>query len=66
MCLSMAALVTFYSYNLLSLVLEDHARRGMRQLHFRDMAHDILGIVITSFIYILQSVQQTTIKSIRT
>ncbi|XP_017234512.1 GABA transporter 1-like [Daucus carota subsp. sativus] len=42
-CLSMAALVTFYSYNLLSLVLEDHARRGMRQLHFRDMAHDILG-----------------------
>lgn len=42
-CLSMAALVTFYSYNLLSLVLEDHARRGKRQLHFRDMAHDILG-----------------------
>ncbi|KAK1375256.1 hypothetical protein POM88_031452 [Heracleum sosnowskyi] len=34
-CLSLAALVTFYSYNLLSLVLEDHARRGTRQLHFR-------------------------------
>ncbi|KAL1829630.1 hypothetical protein DCAR_0208974 [Daucus carota subsp. sativus] len=42
-CLSLSALVTFYSYNLLSLVLEDHARRGTRQLHFRAMANDILG-----------------------
>ncbi|KAL8113120.1 GABA transporter 1-like [Apium graveolens] len=42
-CLSLAALVTFYSYNLLSLVLEDQDRRGKRQLHFRAMANDILG-----------------------
>ncbi|KAH0761338.1 hypothetical protein KY290_017411 [Solanum tuberosum] len=42
-CLSMAALVTFYSYNLLSLVLEHHAMLGKRQLRFRDMARDILG-----------------------
>lgn len=41
--LTMAALVTFYSYNLLSLVLEHHAHLGKRQLRFRDMAHDILG-----------------------
>ncbi|XP_075643593.1 GABA transporter 1-like isoform X2 [Castanea sativa] len=35
--------VTFYSYNLLSLVLEHHAQLGQRQLRFRDMARDILG-----------------------
>ena len=39
----MAALVTFYSYNLLSVVLEHHAHLGQRQLRFRDMARDILG-----------------------
>ncbi|KAG5529550.1 hypothetical protein RHGRI_030071 [Rhododendron griersonianum] len=43
MCLTLGGLVTFYSYNLLSLVLEHHAQLGKRQLRFRDMAHDILG-----------------------
>ncbi|CAL1367039.1 unnamed protein product [Linum trigynum] len=38
-----AAVVTFYSYNLLSLVLEHHAAMGRRQLRFRDMANQILG-----------------------
>ncbi|MQM15824.1 hypothetical protein Taro_048777 [Colocasia esculenta] len=42
-CLAVGAVVTFYSYNLLSLVLEHHAQLGRRQLRFRDMAHDILG-----------------------
>ncbi|KAF8403211.1 hypothetical protein HHK36_011310 [Tetracentron sinense] len=42
-CLTMGALVTFYSYNLLSLVLEHHEQLGHRQLRFRDMATDILG-----------------------
>ncbi|XP_072999530.1 GABA transporter 1 [Typha latifolia] len=42
-CLVIGALVTFYSYNLLSLVLEHHAHLGRRQLRFRDMANDILG-----------------------
>ncbi|KAK9690128.1 hypothetical protein RND81_09G106800 [Saponaria officinalis] len=37
------AFVTFYSYNLLSLVLEHNAQLGRRHLRFRDMAHDILG-----------------------
>ncbi|PWA37538.1 transmembrane amino acid transporter family protein [Artemisia annua] len=37
------AIVTFYSYNLLSLVLEHHAELGHRHLRFRDMAYDILG-----------------------
>ncbi|XVF69084.1 hypothetical protein PTKIN_Ptkin11bG0052200 [Pterospermum kingtungense] len=43
LCLVIAALVTFYSYNLLSLVLEHHAHLGRRHLRFRDMANDILG-----------------------
>ncbi|KAL6130297.1 hypothetical protein ACLB2K_068678 [Fragaria x ananassa] len=42
-CLTVSAMVTFYSYNLLSLVLEHHAHLGQRQLRFRDMARDILG-----------------------
>ncbi|KAK6926665.1 Amino acid transporter, transmembrane domain, partial [Dillenia turbinata] len=41
--LVIGALVTFYSYNLISLVLEQEAQMGHRQLRFRDMAHDILG-----------------------
>ncbi|KAI4322364.1 hypothetical protein L6164_022067 [Bauhinia variegata] len=42
-CLVIGALVSFYSYNLISLVLEHHAQLGHRQLRFRDMARDILG-----------------------
>ncbi|ESW15827.1 hypothetical protein PHAVU_007G105500 [Phaseolus vulgaris] len=41
--LTLAAVITFYSYNLLSVVLEHHAQLGRRQLRFRDMARDILG-----------------------
>lgn len=42
-CLVVGAAVTFYSYNLLSRVLEHHEQQGRRQLRFRDMAADILG-----------------------
>ncbi|KAG8380595.1 hypothetical protein BUALT_Bualt06G0031800 [Buddleja alternifolia] len=42
-CLTTAGLITFYSYNLLSIVLEHYAQLGKRHLRFRDMAHDILG-----------------------
>jgi amino acid permease len=42
-CLCIGAAVTFYSYNLISRVLEHHAQQGRRQLRFRDMANDILG-----------------------
>ncbi|EPS58178.1 hypothetical protein M569_16638, partial [Genlisea aurea] len=42
-CLIGAGLLTFYSYNLLSIVLEHYAQSGRRQLRFRHMAHDILG-----------------------
>jgi len=44
-CLVIAAMVTFYSYYLLSRVLEHQAQLGNRQLRFRDMARDILGII---------------------
>ncbi|KAJ4724953.1 GABA transporter 1 [Melia azedarach] len=43
LCLIIGALVTFYSYNLISLVLEHHAHLGHRHLRFRDMAYHILG-----------------------
>ncbi|XP_040995349.1 GABA transporter 1-like [Juglans microcarpa x Juglans regia] len=43
LCLILLGLVTFYSYNLLSMVLDHHAQLGQRQLRFRDMARDILG-----------------------
>ncbi|CAA7406578.1 unnamed protein product [Spirodela intermedia] len=43
LCLSVGAAVSFYSYTLLSLVLDHHTRLGRRHLRFRDMAHDILG-----------------------
>ncbi|KAK9906292.1 hypothetical protein M0R45_002627 [Rubus argutus] len=42
-CVALAGLVTFYSYNLMSLVLEHQEKLGHRQLRFRDMARDILG-----------------------
>ncbi|KEH43406.1 transmembrane amino acid transporter family protein [Medicago truncatula] len=41
--LVLAGVITFYSYNLLSIVLEHHAQLGRRQFRFRDMARDILG-----------------------
>ncbi|KAL1544085.1 Sodium- and chloride-dependent GABA transporter 1 [Salvia divinorum] len=43
LCLLIGAVVTFYSYNLLSLVLEHNAQLGHRHLRFRDMANHILG-----------------------
>ncbi|KAM5584386.1 GABA transporter 1-like [Rosa sericea] len=42
-CLVIGASVTFYSYNLISLVLEHYAQLGHRHFRFRDLAHDILG-----------------------
>ena len=44
-CLIVGAAVTFYSYNLISLVLERLESKGNRHLRFRDMAKDILGIL---------------------
>jgi amino acid permease len=43
LCLIVGAAVTFYSYNLISVVLEHRELEGNRHLRFRDMATDILG-----------------------
>ncbi|CAN1318983.1 GABA transporter 1 [Linum perenne] len=43
LCLTLVAIVVFYSFYLLSLVLDHNAQLGNRQLRFRDMATDILG-----------------------
>jgi len=43
LCLIVGAAVTFYSYNLISMVLERLELEGNRHLRFRDMARDILG-----------------------
>lgn len=51
LCLVIGALVTFYSYNLISLVLEHYAQLGHRHLRFRDMAHDILGKLFPTWIW---------------
>ena len=51
-CVAMAALVTFYAYNLLSAVLEHHAQQGKRLLRFRDMATHILGHCSATYINI--------------
>eukprot|EP01018_Ginkgo_biloba_P015610 Gb_39426 [translate_table: standard] len=42
-CLTAGAAVTFYSYNLLSLVLDHLEQQGTRHLRFRDVANDIMG-----------------------
>jgi len=47
--LVIGALVTFYSYNLISRVLEHYAQDGKRQLRFRDMARDILGTSLSYY-----------------
>lgn len=43
LCLIVGAVVTFYSYNLMSMVLERLESEGNRHLRFRDMTRDILG-----------------------
>lgn len=42
-CLTLAGLITFYSYNLLSSVLDHHAQLGHRQLRLRDLTRHVLG-----------------------
>uniref|UniRef100_A0A0C9QND3 TSA: Wollemia nobilis Ref_Wollemi_Transcript_18683_2080 transcribed RNA sequence n=1 Tax=Wollemia nobilis TaxID=56998 RepID=A0A0C9QND3_9CONI len=42
-CLTVGAAVTFYSYNLLSLVLEHLELQGKRQLRFTDVTYHVMG-----------------------
>ncbi|KAL8141605.1 hypothetical protein V2J09_014637 [Rumex salicifolius] len=43
LCLTTMAAVTFYSYSLLSLVLDHCEKQGRRHIRFRELAADILG-----------------------
>jgi len=58
-CLVIGAAVTFYSYNLISRVLEHHAQQGRRQLRFRDMATDILDFKLKHVVNIVQQIGQS-------
>lgn len=49
--LAIGAVVTFYAYNLLSLVLEHHDHLGHRYLTFRDMAYYHIRYAFPSSLY---------------
>ncbi|XP_057869463.1 GABA transporter 1 [Cryptomeria japonica] len=48
--LTIGALITFYSYNLLSLVLEHMELQGNRQLRFRDVSYHVMGPMWAKFL----------------
>ncbi|KAG5563412.1 hypothetical protein RHGRI_005984 [Rhododendron griersonianum] len=43
LCLTVMGVVTFYSYQLMSLVLERCEKKGRRHIRFRELAADVLG-----------------------
>ncbi|KAI7751820.1 hypothetical protein M8C21_006760 [Ambrosia artemisiifolia] len=43
LCLTVMGVVTFYSYYLMSLVLEHCEKAGRRHIRFRELASDVLG-----------------------
>jgi hypothetical protein len=46
--------VTFYSYGLMSKVLDHCERSGRRHIRFRELAADVLGDVIIDYFVALQ------------
>lgn len=48
-CLTVMAIVTFYSYCLMSKVLEHCEKAGRRHIRFRELAADVLGIDLLLF-----------------
>ncbi|GLJ38218.1 hypothetical protein SUGI_0777970 [Cryptomeria japonica] len=57
--LSVAAAVSFYSYNLMSKVLDNCEKNGRRHIRFRELASDILG---SGWMFYLVVSVQTTIN----
>lgn len=54
LCLTVMGMVTFYSYYLMSLVLEHCEKAGRRHIRFRELAADVLGrsaITIPLFLF---------------
>lgn len=48
LCLTVMGVVTFYSYCLMSKVLDHCENAGRRHIRFRELAADVLGDVITT------------------
>ncbi|XP_071730684.1 probable GABA transporter 2 [Rutidosis leptorrhynchoides] len=59
-CLTVMAVVTFYSYYLMSLVLEYCENAGRRHIRFRELAADVLG---SGWMYYFVIFVQTTINT---
>ncbi|KAI3691838.1 hypothetical protein L6452_31640 [Arctium lappa] len=59
-CLTAMAVVTFYSYYLMSLVLEHCENAGRRHIRFRELAGDVLG---SGWMYYFVIFIQTTINT---
>ncbi|KVH91816.1 Amino acid transporter, transmembrane [Cynara cardunculus var. scolymus] len=59
-CLTAMAVVTFYSYYLMSLVLEHCENAGRRHIRFRELAADVLG---SGWMYYFVIFIQTTINT---
>nr|AHF58601.1 proline transporter 4 [Chrysanthemum lavandulifolium] len=59
-CLTVMAVVTFYSYYLMSLVLEHCENSGRRHIRFRELAADVLG---SGWMYYFVILIQTTINT---
>lgn len=43
LCLTVMGVVSFYSYNLMSMVLDHCEKAGRRHIRFRELAADVLG-----------------------
>lgn len=55
LCLTSMGLATFYSYYLMSLVLDHCEKAGRRHIRFRELAADVLGLPIHNFTFFFQS-----------
>ena len=49
LCLTLMGVVTFYSYYLMSKVLEHCEKSGRRHIRFRELAADVLGLNTSCF-----------------
>ena len=55
LCLTTMGVVTFYSYYLMSKVLDHCEKAGRRHIRFRELAADVLGQLTTTLITLFSS-----------
>lgn len=51
LCLTVMGIVTFYSYGLMSKVLDHCENSGRRHIRFRELAADVLGDVTSPYFF---------------